>query len=66
MKNLCLFLSMDEGLVSDTQLIYPLKIAESRKMGDPTKREGGSGIGKISLLNELFGSSFWLSAILSG
>ena len=31
MKNLCLFLSMDAGLVSDTQLIYPLKIAESLK-----------------------------------
>jgi hypothetical protein len=30
MKNLCLFLSMDAGLVSDTQLIYPLKIAESQ------------------------------------
>ena len=31
MKNLCLFLSMDAGLVSDTRLIYPLKIAESLK-----------------------------------
>jgi hypothetical protein len=29
MKNLRLFLSMDAGLVTDTRLIYPLKIAES-------------------------------------
>ena len=32
MKNLCLFLSMDAGLVSDTRLIYPLKIAESQRL----------------------------------
>ena len=30
MKNLCLFLSMDAGLLSDTRLIYPLKMAESQ------------------------------------
>jgi len=29
MKILCLFLSMDAGLVIDNRLIYPLKIAES-------------------------------------
>jgi hypothetical protein len=32
MKNLCLFLSMDARLVSDTRLIYPLKIAESQRL----------------------------------
>ena len=30
MKNLWLFLSMDAGLISDTQLIYRLKITESQ------------------------------------
>ena len=49
MKILCLFLSTDAGLVSDTQLIYPLKIAESQMAGwreeemrCRTRRERGS------------------------
>ena len=32
MKILCLFLSMDAGLVSDNRLIYPLKIAKTQNM----------------------------------
>jgi len=51
MKNLCLFLSMDTELVSDTWLIYPLK-KEVRAFRTFPRSELISGIKKAPAVSD--------------
>jgi ecotin len=59
MKILCLFLSMDAGLVSDNRLIYPLKIAKTQNMEFMNSGKV-SRIASLRLSGILF--LFWLLA----